>query len=716
MYRFGNPIETGAVVLEKSAGVGQDDRLLDFMLDKTDKKVVLSRKLAVEDRVFGLGQAVGPLNRRGKRYRSWCQQAIPFVPDRAATNGAHPFLLLKGEQLLGIFVDYPSEIWFDIGFTKANTLEIELPSSDFDLYLIKGRDPADILRKFRELTGKSFVPPKWAFGFQQSRYSYETAQEIRELVTKFREQEIPCDAVYMDIDYMPKYKVFTIDEQRFPEFNQFAKEISSQGIQLVPIIDPGVRVESGYAVYEEGLAQGYFCKKRDGQDFFASVWPGYTHLPNFLDPKCREWWGQLYKVFTDAGITSFWNDMNEPQFWYHRDGFRDIGKKIANVDETEFLGTESIQFKSDLNSFWMNDNDYAAFSQTLPNGEVVNHWHVHNLYGAKMVQAGAEGLQRLVPDNRHFIISRSSYIGSHRDGGVWTGDNDSWWEHLLLNIRQVIGLNMVGFLYAGADIGGHVGNSSAELVIRWHQLGAFTPLFRNHSSIGTRRQEPWEFDEQATRILRDTIRLRYAFSTYAYSEFMQAAAHDAPFVSPLFLAFDDERTLQVEDQFMYGTSLMVAPVIEPSARGRYVHLPQCKWLGWKAQKYETREFDVFNPGDYWIDADLSTIPLFIRENSLLPLVKPRQSLQLRSEDSPEELIILGFIGDKAECCLYEDDGKTLGYVRGEYSYTLIKLVKRADGKVEASIETKCFGSFSPDEKVFRFEVYDLDGKKLEVNR
>lgn len=718
-YRQGTPFPTDITVLDApvadAAGLEATAEPVqgvpaELATKEYEHGFIFSTQLEERDCAFGLGQAIGPMNRRGKRYRSFCAQAIPFIPDRTATNGAHPFLMLHGSRTIGIFIDYPTEVWFDVGFSRHDELTIQIPGKNFDLYVLTGASLQEIVARYFELVGTPFIPPRWALGYHQSRYSYEDAAEIRELVRRFRREKIPCDAVYMDIDYMPKYKVFEIDEQKFPKFGAFASEMAESGVQLVPIIDPGVRVEDGYRVYEEGKAEGHFCTKPDGSPFYASVWPGYTHFPNYLDEKCRRWWGAQYKVFTDAGVLGFWNDMNEPQFWYTRDGFRSLPERIGGVDETQFLGTESIQFRLDLNGFWMNERDFRGFVHRMPDGTDVNHWDVHNLFALNMLRAGAEGLRALAPDRRHMLISRSSFPGLHRYSGIWTGDNDSWWEHLQLNIRQVCTMNLSGFLFCGSDIGGHVGDASAELLVRWTQLGAFFPLFRNHTNKGSRRQEPWAFDERSGAILRDTIRLRYAFAPYLYSEFMQCSLEGRPFNTPLYYSDPTARTVQIEDQFCFGPSVMVAPIIHSSAQGRHVHLPSTEWLEWKAARYEDRTMRIRAAGDHWVDADLSRIPLYIRKNSLVPMAEPVETLQ---RSRTEAICVIGFVTDRAEIIHYDDDGETFGHERGNYSKTKI-VVEKENGRFVGRAETTNHGTFVSPLKKIDFEVYGWDGSRIEL--
>ena len=435
------------------------------------------------------------MNKRGGLYESWAVDDPVHTPDKRSLYAAHNFLIIDGGpggSNLGLFIDYPGKVSFDVGFTVSDTLTVTAAAADYDIYLIRGASSAEIARGFRQIIGKPYLPPGWAFGYQQSRWGYDTAGTVEALGRRFREEEVPCDAIYLDIDYMERYKDFTIHPDRFPEFAAFVARMRRLGIRLVPIIDAGIRIEEGYSVYEEGLAGGYFCLNTEGKPFTATVWPGRCHFPDFLNPAARRWFGSRYRLLTEAGIEGFWNDMNEPALFFTDEG---MAAAMELADKARGRNLIVDQFFALRKAFAFDDmeTDFDAFYHRTGDGETVNHAEVHNLYGAAMTRAAAEGLSEINPDARFLLFSRSSYVGMHRYAGLWTGDNASWWEHLLLNIKMMPALNMCGFLYSGADIGGHMLDANGQLVSRWTQFGVFTPLFRNHTTRDSREQDPFAF-------------------------------------------------------------------------------------------------------------------------------------------------------------------------------------------------------------------------------
>ncbi len=655
-YQIGNPYPTESVI-QKIPLENSIEQLNDFKIHQSKEQVSLQRKLSPETAMYGLGQNMGPINRRGRKFRMFNMQARPQTPDCFAVNGPYSFLIIKeADTYLGILIDCPSEINFDCGFNNQKLLDITIESSDLDIYLINSSHLKDVLQEYVRLTGTAYLPPKWAFGFQQSRYSYMNAEEVKTIANKFRELKIPCDAIYLDIDYMDDYKVFTVDQKPFPNFSSFVQEIQGQGFNIIPIIDPGVKIESGYSVYEDGVKNNYFCKDAEGNDYIAAVWPGLLHFPDFLREEVQNWWGDLHKFFTDLGITAFWNDMNEPEIFYSPETIKKLQQTASEMDYTAWRDLDPIHYKIKMDSYMLNSETYYPdFFHQTPEGPVA-HTKLHNIYGFKMLQAASEGLLKLNPNQRYFLISRSSTIGANRLSGVWTGDNHSWWEHLKLNIQMVISLNLCGVLYCGSDIGGHCGNADEELLIRWTQLGAFVPLFRNHTEKSSRQQEPWEYNVQTTQILKDTITLRYALIDYLYSEFLKSRSSHLPFIRALFLEFNDPSLDEINDQFLCGSSLMVAPVIEANARYRNVYLPECNWLFWSASAYNQDNFQILKSGTHRLAVKLSEVPVFVKENELILLTEPEQYL---GELEKKEASLVGLVTGTANFSLYYDSGSKI---------------------------------------------------------
>ncbi|MDD7326662.1 MAG: glycoside hydrolase family 31 protein, partial [Lachnospiraceae bacterium] len=415
---------------------------------------------------------------------------------------------------------------------------------DADIYEITGNgenSPRAIVREFRGLTGKSYIPPLWAFGFGQSRWGYRTEDDVREVADRYEKAGVPLDSIYLDIDYMERYKDFTTDGEKFPDFRDFTAEMKKRGIRLVPIIDAGVKIEKGYDVYEEGVKNGYFCKKENGENFTAAVWPGRVHFPDFLNDDARKWFGDKYRFLLDQGIEGFWNDMNEPAIFYSDEHLKEVFEKIEDYKGKNLDINTFFEFKDLVGTIDNNPVDYRSFYHNF-HGKNIRHDKVHNLFGFYMTRAAGEAFDRYRhdkgTDKRYLMFSRSSYIGMHRYGGVWTGDNKSWWSHILLAMQQMPGLNMSGFLYTGSDTAGFGDDTTEDLAMRWTEFSIFTPLFRNHSCDGTRKQEYYYFDDVRegkdnpvkahtdTRHIDDfrkIVELRYALLPYIYSEFMKAA-------------------------------------------------------------------------------------------------------------------------------------------------------------------------------------------------
>ncbi|MBR1693146.1 MAG: alpha-glucosidase [Lachnospiraceae bacterium] len=659
-FTYGKPIQTEAVVKELTP---ESSRLPYFdVRDNAEGEHTCSLvyPMKEEDIVYGLGESVRGINKRGFLYKSKCNDDPVHQESTNSLYGAHNFIIISGSVCFGLFVDFPGEVVWDIGYTSLHELVITPCEPDFDLYLIEGADEKAIAKEFRQLTGRSYIAPKWAFGYAQSRWSYMNAEEVREVVKEHRENGIPLDSVVMDIDYMERYKDFTINEAAFPKFAEFVEEMARQGIHLVPIIDAGVKREEGYDVYEEGLQNHYFCKKEDGSNFVAGVWPGKVCFPDMLNDDARRWFGRKYKLLLDQGIEGFWNDMNEPAIFYSEDHLKEVFEELGKMKDRELDIYEFFHFKDLVLGVANNDQDYASFYHDYK-GETIRHDRVHNLYGYYMTRSAAEAFEELVPDKRILLYSRASYIGMHRYGGIWTGDNMSWWSHLLMNIRMMPSLNMCGFLYTGADLGGFGADTTEDLVLRWLAFGIFTPIMRNHSALGTRRQEAYRFESK--KIMADIISIRYALLPYLYSEYMKAALEDGMMFRPL--AFDyreDTFARRVEDQLLCGDSIMLTPVYEQNAKGRYVYLPEDMKLV-RMKSADTYETEVLPKGHHYIDIALDEVVFFIRKNKCLPLAKGAQCI---GELDFADLKLLGYVTEKAEYDYYMDDGYSKDYDNPAY--------------------------------------------------
>lgn len=644
-YVFGNPIETDAVLSKPEVCAWSDGRL--YLRGNA-----LECGLGEDEIVYGLGQNVRGINKRGWIYESNCTDDPQHTESKHSLYGAHNFLLLDGEMKLGIFVDTPSKVIFDIGYTDYNRMCITPQTPDFELYLIEGERLDEIIKEFRGLIGRSYIPPLWAFGYGQSRWGYRSAEDIRQVVKNYRDNQIPLDSVYLDIDYMERYKDFTVNEEAFPDFEGFVSEMKQQGIHLVPIIDGGVKAEDGYDVYEEGREKGYFCKDEDGKDFVLGVWPGRCCLPDMLNEEAGRWFGRKYKILLDQGIDGFWNDMNEPAIFYSEKGLAEVFEKIDEYRDRDLDINSFFAFRDLAEHISNNPRDYASFYHNYK-GKRYCHEDVHNLFGYYMTRSASEAFDELSPDKRILLFSRASYIGMHRYGGIWQGDNTSWWSHLLLNIRMMPSLNMCGFLYTGADIGGFGADTTEDLLIRWLSFGVFTPLMRNHSALGTRLQEAYQFE--SIELMRDVIGVRYKLLPYLYSEFMKAALRDEMMFKPLGFVYGNDRIARhVEDQLLLGDEIMIAPVYEQNAIGRTVYFPEPMKLI-RFRKGEVREEEVYAKGYSYVEMPLGDVCVFLKENRILLLSDGGQSIAEVNFDHPQ---IHCFGGHIKPYEYYTDDGES----------------------------------------------------------
>ena len=658
-YTYGTPFETDAIVTSIPASKGTPA----YGTISTENGFSFTYDMDDNDVVYGLGESSRGINKRGYVYESNCSDQPNHTEDKISLYGAHNFLVISGKQTFGLFVDYPGKLKFDIGYTLSSQLKITCEDADLYLYVIEGETPYDIVKQFRKIIGRSYIPPKFAFGFGQSRWGYTTADDFRKAADGYRENNIPIDMVYMDIDYMEDYKDFTVNQENFPDFEAYVNEMKEKGIHLVPIIDAGVKVEAGYDVYEEGVEKNYFCKREDGSDFVSAVWPGWTHFPDVLNADARAWFGQKYERLISKGIDGFWNDMNEPAIFYSTEGMKEV-KELAGEFAKDTEGKIHIwKMQSALRNVANNPEDYRRFYHNV-DGRKIRHDKVHNLFGYNMTRAAGEAFERIDPEKRFLMFSRSSYIGMHRYGGIWTGDNKSWWAHILLNLKMMPSLNMCGFLYAGADLGGFGADTTRELLLRFLALGVFTPLMRDHTAIGTREQECYQFEN--VEDFRHVIGVRYRLIPYLYSEYMKAALNDDMYFRPLgFVYPEDKIAVHVEDQLLLGNEIMIAPVYEQNARGRYVYLPEeMKFV--KFLPDGTIAEEILEKGVHYVEVALNEIPLFIRKGKCIPVAEAAECVAALDTKNMQ---LLGYEG--AEYTLYEDDGVHKDYDREE-NYRVLK--------------------------------------------
>lgn len=662
-FSFGHPFPTQSVVLSLPAESGPVPFLTP---DGTGWRLTLSEQAAV----YGLGEMPRGINKRGWHYITNNTDESRHSEDKLSFYGSHNFLLVRdGSTCFGLFVDFPGKVYYDIGYTRHDLFSFHTETPDYDLYLLSGGNENAICKEFRTLIGRSYIPPRWAFGLAQSRWGYKTEEDVREVARQYKEHDLPLDMICMDIDYMQDYADFTVNKERFPDLAKLSADLKAQGIRLVPIIDAGVRIDPNDPTCTEGLEKGYFCKKADGTPFVAAVWPGKAYFADFLRPEVREWFGHKYKALTDCGIEGFWNDMNEPSLFYSPERLRAFLNDMAalrekdNIEQEEFFPRVVGGAMGLMNS----PADYASFYHEV-DGQKVRHDQVHNLYGGSMTRAAGEAFADLRPGQRTLLYSRSSFIGSHRYGGIWLGDNNSSWAQLLANIQMMPSVQMCGFLYSGADLCGFSSDTTPDLALRWLEFGLLTPLMRNHSAVGTRMQEYYRFPEVLPAV-RNMIRLRYALLPYLYSEFMKAALENTSYFRPLAFDYpDDPDAREVEDQLLLGEGLMAAPVYVQNAHGRHVYLPEPMKL-LRLRAVDDYDEEILPAGHHYIRCALDEVLLFLRPGHIVPVAQPANST---SELDDANLTLWSFLpdGESAEYRMYRDDGVTTEYEKKEHWKTL----------------------------------------------
>ncbi|MEO1763408.1 MAG: glycoside hydrolase family 31 protein [Cyanobacteria bacterium J06629_18] len=604
-------------------------------------EIVNWKEITPQEKFYGFGERSGLLNQRGKVLTNWTTDSLDYTMLTDEMYQAIPFFMsLRPNVGYGLFFNTTFWSQFDVGADDVNTLQLKTKDSQLDYYIIYGSEPATILKTYTQLTGRMPLPPRWALGYHQCRWSYNSEAEVRELVGQFRKRRIPCDVVHLDIDYMQGFRVFTWNKQRFPSPKMLIEDLSQQGIKVVNIIDPGVKFdpEASYQVCDEGLDKDYFIRRENGKVFHGYVWPDRAVFPDFMRPEVREWWGNLQRNLTDVGVAGIWNDMNEPA-----------------MNNQPFGDLEGVKITFEMDASSGSGEDKTTWRET------------HNLYGMNMARASYEGLQKLRPTQRSFVLTRSGFAGVQRYSAVWTGDNHSKWEYLEMSLPMLCNLGLSGVAFVGADIGGFAGNATPELFARWMQVGILYPLMRGHSMIGTKRHEPWEFGQEVEDICRKYIELRYQLLPYFYTLFWQAASKGEPVLRPLIYQYShDEKTYEIYDQVLIGNSIMAAPIYRPGVKNRMVYLPEGIWYDW----WDRNQIQSHQGSQHiLVDAPLEKMPLFIKAGAIIPLIRVMQY----AEELPINEMRLLVAPGKGEFTLYEDDGNTFAYRDGASSTTEYKV-------------------------------------------
>ncbi|HSP77530.1 MAG TPA: TIM-barrel domain-containing protein [Myxococcaceae bacterium] len=611
------------------------DATADYPISRFRSRLVLHAPPG--EAYLGFGEKVGTLEKRGMHFVFWNTDVMPHHPDTDPLYQSIPFSIGLREGIAwGFFLDETWRLEADVAADDDSQVVWESSGPELDTYLFAGPSPEDVVRRYTRLTGRPPLPPLWSLGAQQSRWGYEHAGDIRSIIHGYRAHRLPLDCVYLDIDHMEGYKVWTWDRSRFPDPEGLAREAAEQGVRLVTISDPALLAEPGYPVYEEALAQDFLVRNDRGHVLRGEVWPKPAVFPDLTREEVQRWWGRLHKGFLDAGVSGFWNDMNEPACFH-----------LLNACETFEVKTAPAV---DLGKVEGPTLPYDARHGSK------RHLEVHNVYALGMARGAYEGLRELAPERRPFLLTRAGFAGIQRYAAVWTGDNSSYWAHLELSIAMLLGLGLSGVSFAGADVPGFLGRASGEMLVRWMQLGTFYPLLRNHSAKGTPPQEPWRFGEPYLSLTREALERRYRLLPTLYSLMHEASVDGLPVMRPLVMyAPGDDEALRADDSFLFGRELLVAPVVAQGRTKRLVYLPSGRWLSFFNLE---RAGEVCEGGRHLIaEAPLETVPLWLRAGGAVALTEPAPHT---TSANWSHLCWHVHAAERVEAQLYEDEGEGYG--------------------------------------------------------
>ncbi len=586
---------------------------------------------------YGFGEKGGPLDKKGETISFWNTDSFAHSTDDAKLYQSQPvqIILRPNGFCYAIVYDNPYKSQIKIGGDGECNTEYYVAGGGINYYLIVGPSVSKVFGKLAELLGKAPLPPISALGHHQSKWSYYPESEVRVLAEEFRERKIPCDYIHLDIDYMDDYRVFTWNKEHFPNPKKLSEDLFADGFRLMAMTDPGVKVDSKYFMCQEGTNNGHFCLNPDKTIYIGPVWPGDCHFPDFTQAKTREWFGSHFKALTSVGIQGFWIDMNEPSVF----------------DDNGTISDEIIH-PSD--------------------GENKLHAEIHNTYGHLMAQTTYEGVQKLLPNRRIFVLSRAAYLGTHRYSGTWTGDNISSWSHLQFSLPMLMNMAVTGQVMIGPDIGGFLGKPSAELLIRWYQAGCFYPYFRNHTIKNT-SQEPWAFGKKAEEIIRKTIQFRYSLLPYIYNSVRSACLTGVPAFRALWIDYPKDPMAHISDwaetEYLFGDNILVAPVLNRGNRKRKVYLPRGNWYSFEGELFEGGQI-------HDISVPLDELPVFVKEGSIIPFIE--KDIQHTGEMFDTEFSLRIYpCNSEANTTLYFDDGETLGYMKNDFEIAEIEATKKA---------------------------------------
>ncbi|MEO0469686.1 MAG: glycoside hydrolase family 31 protein [Bacteroidota bacterium] len=649
--------------------------------------VKMSKKARSDEAYFGLGDKTCHLNLRGERLQNWANDCFGYGSHTDPLYRSIPFYYgLHSGRAYGIFFDNSFRTHFDFGKERPEATSFWAQGGEMNYYFFFGPQLMEVAEQYAQLTGRPELPPRWAMGFHQCKWSYYPESQVKEIAAEFRSREIPCDAIYLDIDYMDGYRCFTWNNEHFPNPPRLLRELKEDGFHTVVIIDPGIKIDMDYPIFTEGLEKGYFCRRPDGPYVQGKVWPGECYFPDFTNPEVRTWWAGLFRdLIRKVGVSGVWNDMNEPAVF-----------EVANKSVPDDVR-----------------HDY--------DGHPTSHRKAHNVYGMQMARATNDGVKHFAYPNRPFMITRASYAGGQRFSAAWTGDNNANWEHLKLASIQSQRMSISGFSFIGSDIGGFNYVPSGELFVRWLQCGIFHPLCRVHSigyhdvgdaavdeeavaeSMATREevdQEPWSFGEEYTAVAKSTIELRYKLMPLLYTAFWQYVTYGTPVLRPLsFLDQSDPETLHRMEEFCVGDHLLVCPISDEGARGRYLYLPKGIWYDFRTDEPIPGEQEI------WVEADLHEIPMFARAGGMIPQAPV---MQYTNEKRIEVLDLHVYYKNGEENSLiYWDQGDGYDHEQGEY--LLHKLTLQGENKALTLVQ-QVEGGYDADYDRIRLIIHGMPFK------
>ncbi|MFO8020815.1 MAG: glycoside hydrolase family 31 protein [Promethearchaeia archaeon] len=632
---------------------------------------------------YGFGEKTGPLDKKAEHLIMHGRD-LPYKGDTDPLYQNHPYFIHVRKGIAhAVFLDNISKTTFDMGNKNEEEYYFDVATGNLNYYFLYGPTIDEILRRYTELTGRIEMPPKWSIGYHQCRYSYKNEEEIRQITSKFREYNIPCDGIWFDIHYMRGYRCFTFDHERFPDPDAFMDELKQDGFKPVVIVDPGIKVDEDYQIYQELIENEYYTPKDNGEPSIGLVWPGLTHFPDFTREEVREWWADKHKFYFDLGVEGIWNDMNEPAFTINP-----VKSKIKRMDHKDM--------------YLDNQGRHTPIEACK------------NIYALCEAMGTRKGFKKHMPNTRPFILTRSGYAGIQRYAAIWTGDNWTNWTNITLAIRMLVNLNLSAQVFVGSDVGGFTGLLKYILhdkkqFIRWIQSGIFYPFCRVHTAFGTKSQDPFSYGEKAQEISRKYIELRYKLLPYWYTLFYKAFTDGAPILRPLFYhTLEDENCFdeKFENQFFLGEDILIIPIGKRRIKSKSVYLPKGKWVHfWTQEEFEGGKTHV-------IPITLEDIPIFIRKGAIIPMQEP---VEYVGQKPIETLILKIYVGDpgtSTSFTVYEDDGDSMDYANKELFCTLTTTCQFEDNNCSLTIKP-LQGSYTPSWENIQYELYANGEKKTE---